>query len=136
MSPTVFQFVRSVIAGGITTGVSIAVLYVLTEYVGFHYLLSSSIAYLVALVTNFTLQKYWVYKDSGRRIAGQFTRYVGLVGINFVLNLTFLYVLTDWMGLWYIMSQFIVTGLLFVFNFFVGRKYIFRAASHVGMEEA
>lgn len=125
MTPALAQFMRSLVAGCCTALLNIGLLYFLTEYGGLYYLLSASIAYVVAFVTNFVLQKYWVFQENQGGVGTQFVRYVLLGGLNFTLNLTLLYALTEWARLWYIGSQVLVTGLLFILNFLVARAYIF-----------
>ena len=49
------QFAQYVCVGGLAFGVDIAALFLLTEKVGFHYISSASIAFVLGLATNYIL---------------------------------------------------------------------------------
>lgn len=126
MSTLIIRFGRSAAAGGISALVNLGGLYLLTEYAGWHYLSSSAGAFLAALCVNYLLQRFWVF--AGREqssLTGQFVRYALLVATNFVLNLGGLYFLTEYAGLWYMGSQFLVTLVLTVANFAISDRLIF-----------
>lgn len=120
------RFRKSVIAGGVAALVNLGGLWTLTTYAGWHYLASSAGAFTIALCVNYLLQRFWVFEGREQEApVGQFARYALLVGTNFVLNLGGLYVLTDFLGLWYMASQFVVTLVLTIVNFAVADRYVF-----------
>lgn len=119
--------VRFLVSGGSAAAVLLAVLYVFTDIVGLWYLASSVIAFLCAFVVSFTLHKFWTFADPhiGRaptQAAAHFT--AGL--INLGLNTAFLYMLVDYAGVHYLVSQILVSGSLAIVSFFVYKHFIFR----------
>lgn len=119
------RFLKSLIVGGISALVSLAVLALLTEKFGVYYLKSSAVGFCFALVTNFTLQKYWTFDDQEGDIATQFIKTVLLALFNLLFNLGVVYALTEFFGLWYIVSQILAIGSLAILNFTVLRLFVY-----------
>ena len=118
--------VRYVIAGGITALSNILVLYILTDYLGLWYLVSSFAAICTAWVVSFLLQKFWAFQNYGLdRVHIQLYLHTILALSNIVLNTVLLYVFVEWIHLWYIAAQIIASGLLACMNYIVYRHYIF-----------
>ncbi len=51
---------------------------------------------------------------------------MALAGINFFLNLFFLYALTDLFHFWYFVSEIAVISVLAISNYFIYKNFIFR----------
>ncbi len=101
-------------------------LYTLTSVLGFWYLGSSVVALVFGFFTSFILQKFWTFRNrSLERVRIQLPLHLLLSLSNIVLNTIFLFILVEYVGLWYLFAQFIITGLLACMNFFIYRGYIF-----------
>ncbi|PIS41900.1 MAG: hypothetical protein COT25_00610 [Candidatus Kerfeldbacteria bacterium CG08_land_8_20_14_0_20_42_7] len=61
------EFIRYCLAGIIGVGGYYLLLYVLTDYVGWWYILSATIASVVNFLSNFLLQKFWTFKNRDRK---------------------------------------------------------------------
>jgi len=99
----------------------------LTELLGVeYYILSAIVASVLNFVSNFVLQKIWTFGNkemqSIRRQAGS---YAALWVALFVANVGFLYILVEYVHLWYLTAQIIVTVGLSVISYFVTKR-IFR----------
>lgn len=124
------RYARSLFSGGISAVVSVVSLFLFTEYAHYHYLLSSLFAYAVALIVNFTLQRYWVFVRTDRpAIHNEFIRYGMLVAINAALNTCSMFVLTEYFGVWYVASFLIVTIVLSILNYMVAHRYVFTSGT-------
>ncbi len=124
--PRFLLIIRYGIAGGIAAFVNVAVLYGCTEYLGFHYLVSVSIAFLVSFVVSFSLQKYWTFKDHRTEGISRQGRTYFLVSVaNYVLNLLLLYVCVEIVHLWYVLAQILISGGLACSSFIIYRYRIF-----------
>jgi glycosyltransferase involved in cell wall biosynthesis len=119
------QVVRFVIAGGTAVLVNIAVLYAFTEGLGLWYLTSEILAFAVAVLYNFALQKFWTFGNSGGSATHQGLWFFGINLINLVLNAGILYVLVEFFGLWYVFAQVIASVIIACESFFFYRA-IFR----------
>lgn len=118
--------VRYLIAGGIVVSVNILALYFFIEYTGFHYLISVAMAFVIALVVSFTLQKFWTFQDYSIDVVHQQASLYAVVAIiNFFLNLCLMYFLVEKLSIWYILAQAIVSCGIAFFSFLIYRYFIF-----------
>lgn len=117
---------RYLIAGTIGAITNIGGLFILTEYVGLHYLISAGISFIVACGVGFTLQKFWTFRErSIEDIHIQAAGFLIISIINFFLNIALLYVLVEYVHIWYIFAQVIASGLIAVSSFLLYRRVVF-----------
>ncbi len=124
---TVIQFVRYTVVGGVAFVVDFGLLYALTQYGGFFYLTSATLAFVVGLVINYTFSVLWVF--SKRAVSNRWVEFglfalVGVLGLG--LNDLFMWLLTSVAGLYYLYSKLITTALVFVWNFAIRKVSLFR----------
>ena len=123
------QIARFVISGGVSSTISLGLVYLLTDYAGFWYVRSAVIAYIVATTVSFLMQKFWTF--SHHSLARAHAE-IMLYALNSLLAIAFttlaLYALVEYMGLWYMAAQLIILIIIATWNFFVFRFFIFRHA--------
>lgn len=120
------RLLRYLISGGTAAAVDLLFLFLFTDGFGFHYLTSAILAFLVAFVVSFLLQKFWTFQDeSVERVHKQVIVYFAVSAVNLLLNTLLMYVLVDWMHIWYMGAQFLASGLIACESFFVSRYVIF-----------
>jgi putative flippase GtrA len=123
---TLIQLFRYLWVAGVAFVVDFSTLFLLTHFAGLHYLASAAIAFLLGLVTNYTLSIRWVFNRrarSDKRAEFVVFALVGAAGLG--LNELFLWIFTDLASLHYLISKLISTGLVFFFNFFVRKALLF-----------
>ena len=120
------QFLKYVIVGGIAFLADYGSLYALTEFAGFHYLLSATIAFLLGLTVNYLLSVCWVFTERKieRRLL-EFTIFavIGIVGL--LLNNLIMYLFTDIVRLNYLISKIIAAVLVLLWNFGARKMILF-----------
>jgi putative flippase GtrA len=120
---TVFRFG---VSGGLAAVVNFGALYIFTEFFHIWYLASSIISAALGTVVSFGMQKFWTFNNARMdSMHIQFSRYVLLTLVNLAVNTFLLYVLVEYAHLWYILAQFLTSGVLACVNFFVYRRYVF-----------
>lgn len=123
------RIARFLISGGMSALVDFVLLYLFTDIIHVWYVASAVIAFIVSFFVSFGLQKYWTFRDhSNDRIVVQGASYLLLGLINLVVNTALVYAFTDWLGLYYMLSQFIAAGLVAVNNYFIYKRLIFKSA--------
>lgn len=121
------KILRFLISGGFSTAVDFFFLYAFTEWVGFYYLASSILAFLISIAVSFTLQKFWTFENTSREnMHKQAVAYFILASINLVLNTSMVFVLVEYVGLHYLAGQFISSGLIALSSFFIYHFIIFK----------
>jgi len=122
------QIVRFCFGGAAGVAAYFITLYFLTEYFEIRYTTSSVVAFVVNMSSNFLFHKFWTFKnkEKKRRVVGrQLVLYVAMILTFFGLNLLFLYLMVEYLHLWYIGAQGILTILFSVLSYF-GTRWIFK----------
>ncbi|MBI1998844.1 MAG: GtrA family protein [Parcubacteria group bacterium] len=121
------KVVRYLISGGTAAFVSLSSLFILTEIAGVWYLASSILSFIAGFIVSFTLQKFWTFEDTRREVVGrQLILYLVATGSALGVNTALLYVAVDVFGLWYMLAQFLISGIIAVGSFFVYNMLIFQ----------
>jgi putative flippase GtrA len=118
------QLFRYFFSGGIAFVVDISILFLLTEYLGVHYLLAASLGFSVGLIITYLLSIHWIFDE--RRIDKKTLEIsifaiIGLVGL--VLTSGFMWLFTSVLLLHYLLSKILTTGIVMCWNF-VAKKFI------------
>lgn len=123
---SLIQFVKYLFVGGVAFLFDFGTLYTLTEYAHFHYLVSSVFAFIIGLNVNYFLAKFLVFKES--KIKNIKKEYVLIVLISLsalVINQFSLFILTEKIGMYYLLSKIITTVFLLFYNFIIRKVFIF-----------
>lgn len=119
------QFFRYAFVGGWATVADWSIQFLLTDVAKVHYLISAVAAFIVGLGVNFVLSKKFVFSREKKQHSSstEFAVYaiIGIIGL--ILTAIIMYVLTDKLKLYYMISKIIATAVVFVWNF-VARKVV------------
>jgi len=121
------QVFRFIATGAMTAVLYLSISYILGTVLGIHYITTTIAAYTLALLFNFTVQKYWSFenKDSKGKTPMQAIRYIGWSVIGIAANTGMVYLLVAKMHLWYLIAQAVASCLFAAASFFAYRR-IFR----------
>ena len=118
----------------VATATHFVLLFVLTEVFGLWYILSTSLAFLVAFMVSFFSQKFWTFRDKEKEgIYKQMGGYFLVVSSGMVANAAGMFFLVDYVGLYYLIAQVIMSASVAVYSFLMYRFIIFK---RVRAEEA
>ena len=126
-SPGTHEFIRYFIASAIALVVDAGSLYLLTDVAGLPYLYSGAIAFILGLTVIYVLSVTWVFD---RRVLrdpkAEFLLFavIGIVGLG--INEAVLWVATDVIGLYYLISKVLSVILVFSWNFGARKYALFR----------
>jgi putative flippase GtrA len=122
--------VRFLTVGVLSVAVDTGSLYVLHGVLKVWLPVATALAYLVAFVVNFGLNRLWVFADNGQ-LFGQLWRYLLLVAVNLGATVLLVSGLAA-TGLPYLVAKLCTAAGLAVVNFFVSRRWIFPAGTRAG----
>mgnify|MGYP001233810615 CR=1 FL=1 len=122
---------RYVLCGIASLAVHLLVLLVLIEWFNLMAILATTVGFVSAVVVNFTLQSIFVF-DSRSAIANSFIKYLFVTTISFSANILLF-------GIWVsegmsspLVAQSIISLLIFLINFFLGKYFVFAYVKRVG----
>ncbi len=122
MKKLISQIMKFGVVGVIAFLIDYGVLFVLTEFVHIHYLLSAMIAFTVSVIFNYIASMRFVF--SGRQDLSkrkEFLIFIVLSVIGLGINELFMWILVERVHLFYMISKIFVTAIVMVWNF-VTRK--------------
>lgn len=120
------QFARYLVVGGLAFVVDFGLLYVLTEFVGIHYLASAAIAFLFGMLTNYWLSRVWVFDQRAvENVAVEFAIFsaIGVVGLG--LNEGIIWFFRERIHFHYMLAKAVSAGIVLIWNFGARRALLF-----------
>lgn len=124
---THIQFFRYIFVGGAAFIVDFVSLFIFTDVFGVYYLISAVIAFILGLIANYALSINWVFnKRTLDNKLSEFTifAFIGVIGI--FLNVLIIYIFTEYVGLFYLLSKIIAAALILFWNFFARKITLFK----------
>jgi putative flippase GtrA len=124
---TYIQFIRYGAVGTVGFIIDFAVLFALTEWINFHYLVSSALSFSVALSATYFLSVAWVFHES--KLHNKMHEFwifllIGIIGL--IINQIFMWTFTEHIGFHYLLSKTVSAILLYGWNFFARKKILFK----------
>jgi putative flippase GtrA len=129
------QFAQYVLAGGLAFAFDFTALFLLTESVGVHYLVSASLAFLIGLATNYLLCIAWIFDHRAQKNQAYEVAIFSLIGLaGLLLNNLVMFLLTEFVGLHYLISRAQAAVLILLFNFSLKRFLLFSESKKAALE--
>ena len=119
------QILKFLTVGGSSFIIDFIILYSLTEYAHFHYLISATLAFIIASIYNYTLNRNWTFKADGNQ-KKQFPVFFIMGAIGLFIKNSILYWSVDILNMWYIYGKIIATAVVTFWNFFVNKYFTFK----------
>ena len=124
MKKLINQILKFGIVGVIATIIDFAVLYLLTDFIHIHYLVSSIISFTVSVIFNYILSIKWVFEVNHKQTKKDFILFVVLSVIGLGINELIMYLMVDKLGIHYMFTKIFATGVVMVYNFITRKIFI------------
>ena len=96
---------KFVAAGGLVMVLSIVLMYLFTDIVGFYYVASAVLVLLISLTINYFINNAWAFNDrKNKSHAFGWTKFLMVTGICEALYFVLLIGFTDGLGIYYLLS--------------------------------
>lgn len=116
------QIAKYATVGAASAVVDFGVLFALTDGLGLHYLASATFSFILAAVVNYTLNRIWTFRSSGKR-RRQLPVFFIIAMLGLILNNNIMYFSVEHLGLHYLLAKVVAAAIVTFWNFF-GNKYI------------
>ncbi len=129
----VFRVVKFGLVGLSGVGVNIGILWLFTDVVGFFYLLSAVIAHILSVSNNFTWNQLWTFRDRNPKLIpsilfkGWLKFQLSCLGVA-ITYLSVLTLLTQVVGLHYIISSLCAIVAAFPVNFLLSTLWVWKSS--------
>lgn len=121
------EIFRYGLASGLSLLVDVALLAVLVEVAGLHYLVSAALSYSAGLIVNYLISVLYVFRY--RRIQDRRVEFVSFAGIGLLglgINQALMWLLTGILGVYYPMSRVISAGIGYTWKYLARKTLLFR----------
>lgn len=118
------QILKFGVVGGLAFVIDYALLYLLTEFLNIHYLVSSIISFSVSVIFNYILSIKWVFDVNKRQDVKEFIVFIVLSIIGLGINSLIMYIMVDLMNVYYMASKIVATAVVMVYNFITRKIFI------------
>ena len=122
------QFIKFCVVGVISALINFVLYISLTEFLGFWYIISSIIGFIVSAIFNFSVNKFWTFKngDNGRDAVVQLIKFLTITVSGLIIHIVLIYLITDGVGIDYRISWVLATGIVTIWNYTFNKKWTFK----------
>ena len=118
------QIFKFGIVGGLAFLIDYGLLFLLTEFVNIHYLISSIISFIVSLIFNYILSIKWVFDVTKKQTYKEVIVFVVLSVIGLGINQLVMYVGVGKLTIHYMLVKIISTFIVMIWNFITRKIFI------------
>ena len=118
------EIIRYLIAGILTTVVSI-VSYYLFRIIHIHYLISTILSWILAVIFAYFVNKFFVFKINKKDIL-EFVNFIKYRLISLLMEFITMYVLVDILFINDRISKIIVQGIVLILNYLFSKIFVFK----------
>jgi dolichol-phosphate mannosyltransferase len=99
-----------------------------TEFFNTHYLFSVLLAYEISIITSFFMNDNWTFNKIPKKnsIIIRLVKFNTFSLMGLCINMIILFLLTNFIGIHYILSEIIAILITFIFNFTTSKKISFK----------
>jgi putative flippase GtrA len=130
MSKKIFTFAKAQLSAFLGGVLDYVVMIGCTELLHIHYTVSIIISGIVGAVLNFSLNRYWSFKDheaDKSPVGSQLVKFVFMVAGSVLLKAAGTYLLTNWLKLDYRISRIVIDIIVSLgFNFVLQNFWVFK----------
>jgi putative flippase GtrA len=119
------HFIRYALVSGIALVADVAILALCHSLLDMHYLLATTLGFVMGVIVNYTLCIWWVFTDSrfsSRTV--EFTITMGIAAAGLVINDLIMWLLIERAALYYLLAKIVAAAAVFFWNFVIRHYYV------------
>ena len=121
------QFIKANLFGGVGTIINLVVLFTFTEFLGIFYLISGGVGFILGSTANYFINKKWVFReDIKHKVYTKYFKYIIISILALMINLGMLFIFTEFVKIYYLLSQIIAGIFAFSVRFTISKFWIFK----------
>ena len=125
MNKLVNKIIKFSIVGGIATIIDFAFLYIFKEFLNIDVIIANTLSFIISVTYNYIASITWVFdtnKNKNKKV--QFVLFVIFSIVGLIINNIILYILTDKLNIYYLISKVVATLIVMIFNFITRKKFL------------
>lgn len=119
------QMFRYLFVGGTAFGVDFFFLYFFSDICGIYYLISGVLSFIISVLVNYIMSTKWVFnQDNIDNKVFEFNLFLAISTVGLIFTEILLWLFTDFIGLYYLLSK-IIAAIIVLFWNFLARRVMF-----------
>ena len=119
-------FLKYAFVGCLGTAIDLGSLYVFIDRLHIHLLVATALSFMLAVINNFTLNKYWTFQNKSSNVRKQFIKFLIVSTIGLMLTEMCMAFFVYALNIWYMASKLITSGLVLMWNFLANKYWTFK----------
>ncbi len=119
------KIIKYIISGGLGFLSNILIFSILINFTNIWYIYSSIISFILSTLIGFNLHKRFTYTDKSKTKHETVIIYYILNVFNILMNTVLIYIFTEYLGIFKIISLILSSILISIYSFIIYKKYIF-----------
>ena len=121
------HLLRAMISSAFGFAVDFAILVLLVEVAGLHYIISASIGFIIGTTITYLLSIFWIFpRRTMKRKAIEYWVFIAVGVIGVLLNDGLLWLFTDVISIYNMISRILSASVVFFWNFLARKRLLFR----------
>ena len=126
MSKKIFKDIGLyLVVGAIATLCEWLLFYLFEGVLSWYYIIATIVAYVISTFVNWFAGRLLVFKRSNKTFYKEIFQIYVASFIGLLLNVLFMWLLVDLLGVWEMLSKMVATAIVFLYNFFVRKLLIY-----------
>ncbi len=121
----IIKFIKFCIVGFSGLVIDFIITYISKEKLKIHKYISNSLGFIIAVCTNYYLNRIWTFDSNSTQIFEEYTSFFIISIIGLIINNIFLYLFHEKLGKQFYTSKLIAILLTSFWNFFANYYYTF-----------
>lgn len=125
MNKLVNKIIKFSVVGGIATIIDFVCLYIFKEFLNIDVIIANTLSFIISVTYNYIASITWVFdvnKNKNKNV--QFILFIVFSIVGLIINNVILYILTDKLNIYYLISKVIATIIVMIFNFITRKKFL------------
>lgn len=123
--PLFFQIIKFGIVGVVATIIDFLFLYIFKELLNIPIILSNTLSFTISVLYNYWASLTFVFNiNKEKNQKKNFILFITLSIVGLIINNLILWIITDILKIYYIISKLIATIIVMIFNFITRKKFL------------
>ncbi|OIP80602.1 hypothetical protein AUK45_03380 [Candidatus Peregrinibacteria bacterium CG2_30_44_17] len=119
------QFIKFGMVGMVSLVVNMVAYTLFTRVFAVYYVAADVLAYIVAIINSYALNRTFTFKSTHKKVAVQFTKYLTVYLVGMTLSATLLYIFVHYFAIYDLLAKILIVGIVMIWNFLASKFLIF-----------
>jgi putative flippase GtrA len=125
-----FRFLKYSVIGFTTFLLDLLLLYFFTEILQINYLVSTALAFIIAVSINYHYSRKFVFSKTKRGVGQGYYIFLTIAGLGLLLVVLLMALFVEVLNFNYVLARIIIAGMVGIYNYLINLFFNFKVAGH------